>query len=248
MLFDNKVCMVTGAAQGLGEACVKKFLEQGAFVAALDLNESLLNEKYGNNDKVLCIKCDVTSEDEWKNAVATVMEKCGKIDVLVNNAARFIFKNLDEITLDEFNAVVAVNLNGVFLGTKYVSAVMKEGAAIVNINSIASERSGMWDGFQAAYSASKAAVKGMTQYSAAYLAPRGIRVNQIIPGGINSPAYQATMAANPAYKEALLKCIPLAPYVSEPEDLAEGVLFLASDKARTTTGASLRIDCGIMTM
>ena len=99
MKFQDKVVIITGAAQGIGEACAKLFLKEGANVVVLDIKEDLLKTVYGNNEHALPLKCDVTSEEDWKNVVDKTMAKWGKIDVLVNNAALFIFKNLDEISL-----------------------------------------------------------------------------------------------------------------------------------------------------
>ena len=249
MEFENKVVIVTGAAQGVGKACVEKFLADGACVTALDINEEVLATAFEPCDSLLICKCDVGSEEDWSNTVAKTLEKFGRIDILVNNAAIFVMKGLDETSLDDFNLAMRVNMNGPYIGTKAVLEELKKNKGnIVNINSIGGLRSGpACDASMASYGATKGALRGFTRYAAFTLAPFGIRVNAIHPGTIRTPPLIANCKANPDFKNMLESLAPLAPHGADPEDIADAVMFLASNRARCITGAELVVDCGTMT-
>ncbi len=249
MEFENKVAIVTGAAQGVGKACVEKFLAEGACVTALDINEKALESAYEACDRLLTCKCDVGSEEDWANAVAKTVEKFGRVDILVNNAAIFIMKGLEDTSLADFNLAMRVNMNGAYIGTRAVLDEMKKhGGAIVNINSIGGLRSGaMCDADMASYGASKGALRGFTRYTAFTLAPHGIRVNAVHPGSIRTPPLIANCEANPEFKAMIEQHAPLPPHGADPADIADAVAFLAGDHARCITGAELVVDCGTMT-
>ncbi len=249
MEFENKVAIVTGAAQGVGKACVEAFLSQGACVTALDINEKALVSAYEPCDRLLTCKCDVGSEEDWANAVAATIEKFGRIDILVNNAAIFIMKGLEETSLADFNLAMRVNMDGAYIGTKAVLDEMKKhGGAIVNINSIGGLRSGpACDADMASYGASKGALRGFNRYAAYTLAPHGIRVNAVHPGTIRTPPLIENCKNNPDFKAMIEGLAPLDPHGAYPEDIADAVLFLAGDHARCITGAELVVDCGTMT-
>lgn len=249
MEFENKVAIVTGGAQGLGKAIVKKFLGEGACVTALDINEEVLANAYEPCDNLLTCVCDVTKPEDWDVAVAKTLEKFGHIDILVNNAALSILKDFDETSLDEFNLTMQVNINGPYIGTRAVLDEMKKhGGAIVHINSIGGLRSGSaCDADMVGYSASKGALRAFNRYSAYKFAQYGIRVNAVHPGTIRTPPLIENCKRNPDFKALIEGLAPLAPHGAEPEDVADAVLFLASDRARCITGAELVVDCGTMT-
>ncbi len=248
MDFENKVVIVTGAAQGVGKAITDKFATEGAKVIALDINGDQVKSVYEGVDSVLAMKCDVTSEEDWAAVASTCIEKFGRIDVLVNNAAIFVYKGLEEISVREFDRVMKVNVDGALIGIRAVVDHMKDnGGAIVNINSVACLRSGSADAGQVAYGASKNALRGLSRFTAFNLAKYGIRVNSVFPGAIRTPAYEEYLRMNPAFVEAAKNNSVLPPHAADPEDIADAVLFLASEKARCITGGELVVDCGVMT-
>ncbi|MCM1533498.1 MAG: glucose 1-dehydrogenase [Corallococcus sp.] len=250
MRLENKVAIVTGAAQGLGEAVVKRFVEEGARVVATDINEEKLKKAmsaYG--DKVMPVGQDVSKEEDWKNVVAVSVKKFGKLNIIVNNAAIMSMKNVLDVGADQFVNVFKVNCLSVMLSAKYAAAEMEKagGGSIVNIDSIGGLTSGDADGGDAAYSASKGATRALTKHIAFQLAPKGIRCNTIHPGGIMTEMLKTVYNATPALWDRAAEMSPLAPHTSDPSDIANGVLYLASDEARTVTGTELVIDCGYMT-
>lgn len=246
--LENKVAIVTGAAQGTGLATVKLFLAEGAKVVATDIQGEKVEEsiKAIGSDDVIALKHDVSSEEDWKNVVAKTMEKFGKLDVLVNNAGFSTGKNVEETTLDGWNKVIGVNATGCFLGIKYCSEVMgTEGhSSIVNIASVAGFVGGSRAGCDAAYHAAKGGERILTKHCAHALAYKKIRVNSIHPGGIFTEMARVSMERHPDVLDNIKVFAPLAPHFSEPEDIAYGILYLASDESRTVTGAELAIDNG----
>ena len=247
--LENKVAIITGAAQGVGLCAVKMFLDEGAKVVATDIQGEKLfaNIETLNNENVVAVQHDVTSEEAWKNVVDTAMEKFGKLDVLVNNAGFIIGKSVEEESLEEWNKVISVSATGAFLGIKTCSAVMgTEGhSSIVNISSGAGLVGGPRTGNDAAYNTAKGGERLLTKHSAHALAYKNIRVNSIHPGGIMTDMMKMIVSANPAALDACKTHAPLAPHYSEPEDIVYGIIYLASDESRTVTGAELAIDNGL---
>ena len=246
MRLDGKVAIITGAAQGLGKGIVDRFVEEGCKVVALDVQEEKLKEAFADNENVLAFKADVSSEEEWKNVVEKTVAAFGKIDILVNNAAIFLYKNVLVISAEEFMKSQSVNSLGAVLGIKYCAPEMEKvgGGSIVNVDSIGGLIGGKADGGDVAYSASKGAMRAFTKHTAIQLAPKKIRCNTVHPGAIMTPPLKAVYGANPEMLESMKESCPLPPHVSDPRDIANGILFLASDEARTITGAELVIDCG----
>lgn len=235
MKLQNQVALITGGARGMGEAEVRMFLEEGAKVAIADVLEEegrALAAELG--DDAMFVKLDVSKESEWRRAVAGVEDAFGPITVLVNNAGIFREIPLTEHPIEEWDAVIGVNLTGTFLGMKTVAPSMRKAGhgAIVNISSV--------HGFRGAamtygYTASKWGIRGITKSAAIELAADGIRVNTILPGFTWTPM---TVDQSPHVME-----IPLRRGAAA-EELARAVLFFASEDSSYATGAELLVDGG----
>ncbi|MGN7477322.1 glucose 1-dehydrogenase [Solibacillus silvestris] len=238
--LEGKVAIITGAAQGMGAAHAKAFVEQGAKVVLTDLNEEkgqAFAAELGEN--AIFVKQDVTSEQGWTDVIAKAEETFGPINVLVNNAGISMAKNMLEMSLDEYMKIVNINQVSVFLGMKTVAGSMMKagGGSIVNISSI----NGLVGG-AVGYTDTKFAVRGMTKAAALNLAPMGIRVNSVHPGVIATPMIMQEDAK--AQIEEFSKFIPLK-RVSQPEEVSQLVVYLASDESSYSTGAEFVVDGGI---
>ena len=248
--LDGKVVIITGAAGGMGLTMAQTFAEEGAKVVAADVQFELLQEKINeinaNGGDALALKLDVTSPDEWKTAIDDTVEKYGKVDVLVNNAAIQIGKSVKEATLEEWNKVLTINATSVFLGMQTVIPKMQENGkgSIINISSIGALVGGGPDGYDVAYSASKGAVRSMTKHAAKVLAKDNIRVNSVHPGVINTPMVESSLREHPELRETIEANFPLPPHLGDPKDLAYMVLFLASDESKFATGSEFVVDGG----
>ena len=238
--LSGKVAIITGAAQGMGAAHAKLFVEHGAKVILTDLNEEKGNAfaaELGEN--ALFVKQNVTSEEDWATVIAKAEEAFGPVNILVNNAGITMAKNMLDITVEEYRRIVDINQVSVFLGMKTVAASMMKagGGSIVNISSM----NGLVAG-AVGYTDTKFAVRGMTKAAAINLAPMGIRVNSVHPGVIATPmvVQQDTKAA----VEEFAKHIPLK-RVAQPEEVSNMVLFLASDESSYSTGSEFVIDGGL---
>jgi NAD(P)-dependent dehydrogenase (short-subunit alcohol dehydrogenase family) len=252
--MDGKTAIVTGAGQGLGLAVAELLATEGANVVGtghhLEKVEKAFDELKGKNPELRlhALQHDVTSQEDWKTVAKATKETFGGIDVLVNNAAIMAMKGILEVTPEEFLNVFKTNCLGVLLGIQAVAPYMQEagGGSIVNIDSIGGLTSGDADGGDSSYSASKGGTRALTKNAAFQLAPSRIRVNTIHPGGILTPMLKSVYDATPALWDRVKETSPLPPHVSDPVDIANGVLYLASDESRTVTGAELVIDCGYM--
>lgn len=249
--LKDKVAIVTGAAGGMGLATAKLFYEHGAKVIATDVQKELLEKEINalnaGNDVVALI-LDVSSEEGWKTLVKETIERFDKIDILVNNAGILIAKGILETNISDWDKVIAINATGVFFGTKTVIPYMQQngGGSIVNISSIAALIGGTnADAGGAAYSASKGAVRSFTKHIAQQFAKDSIRSNSIHPGAIFTPIM---VSAGIKDFETAKKVgnTPLPPHIGEPNDIAYGVLYLASDEAKFVTGIELVIDGGFV--
>jgi NAD(P)-dependent dehydrogenase (short-subunit alcohol dehydrogenase family) len=225
--------------------------KEGAKVVATDLDADTLQEAYKDaKGEISTMVLDVTDKDNWEKVVNATIDKYGKIDILVNNAGIHIAKNVLEAEIDDFNKVMEINTTGVFLGMKTVVPHMRKnkGGSIVNISSLAGLLGGpKSDGGGHAYSASKGAVRSMTKNVAQDFAAEGIRANTIHPGPIFTPIMEKTGMTLEDAQETYGKFVPLTPHVGSPEDIANGVLYLASDESRFITSQELVIDGGFAT-
>lgn len=241
----GKIAIITGAASGLGEAEARLFAREGATVVASDVQGDLLNslvarinESRGNAIGVIH---DVTDRTHWEHVIRLTLEKYQKIDILVNNAG---IGGPGGFLNDKWKKVIEVNLFGTALGMDSVTPEMKKagGGSIINISSIAGISS---RGGYTPYTASKGAVRAISKNAARKFAKDKIRVNTIYPGYIVTPMLVPQLESEERRK-ALLADIPMG-RLGLPEDIANAVLFLASDEASYITGAELIIDGGIMT-
>jgi NAD(P)-dependent dehydrogenase (short-subunit alcohol dehydrogenase family) len=188
------------------------------------------------------VHLDVTSEDDWRSAVDTAVTRYGKLNVLVNNAGILIRKSIEETTEEDWDRIMAINAKGVFLGTKHAIPAMRQadGGSIVNISSTAG-LVGSLNG-SPSYTATKGAVRLLTKSTAVQYARENIRCNSVHPGPIDTPMIQDTLN-DPALMEERMRRLPLK-RVGTTEDIAYGVLYLASDESSFVTGAELVIDGG----
>lgn len=235
--LDGRVALITGAAspRGQGAAEARLFVAAGAAVVFADVSDEEGQTTAASiGDHAAYHHLDVTSEAGWEETVAWTLERHGRLDVLVNNAGIWFGKGLDETTLDDYRRVVEINQVGAFLGLRAVVPVMKAAGAgsIVNISSLAGLRG---TNMPLAYAATKWAVRGMSRAAAAELAPHGIRVNAVFPGYVDTGMIDAG-------HEEIAQRVPLGRRLASPEEIAETVLFLASDAARYVTGAELVVD------
>lgn len=243
MRLKDKVAIITGAANGMGAAEAKLFVKEGAKVVATDLDEKnlavLAEEIKTTGGEVLTVKQDVTSEAEWQALISKTIDTYGKLDILVNNAGIAINKNFSNMEMTEWNKVMDVNLNGCVLGMKYcIPEMQKNGSgSVVNISSIGG-LVGMAG--SSPYTAAKGALRALTKSAAVEYGKDKVRVNSVHPGIIKTPMVADTMEAAMPFYETYTQL----PYMGEPDDVAYGVLYLASDEARFMTGSELVIDGG----
>ncbi len=241
--LSGKVAIITGAALGMGAAEAKLFAEEGAKVVATDIKDDVLqeviNEIKASGGEAIGLKHNVVSEEEWKNVIQTAVDMYGKVDILVNNAGIASPKTMTQMEMAEWNKVMDINLNGCVLGMKYVIPEMQKagGGSLINISSIGGIV-GMAG--SSPYTAAKGALRSLSKSAAVEYGKDKIRVNSVHPGIIETP-----MTAD-SFKDALpfYKTFTQLPYFGQPEDVAYGVLFLASDESRFMTGAELVIDGG----
>ena len=248
----GKVAIVTGAGQGLGLEVARLFAEEGAKVVGTGRHVEKVEKGFTAiladhpEYEMVAMQHEITHRDEWKRVVTATVERFGKVDILVNNAAVTSGKTLADIDEDSFLNVLSINIMGELLGVQTVAPVMERNGSgsIVNVSSIAAITSGDADGWDPAYSASKGGSHALSRHCAFQLAGKSIRVNSILPGPIETPMLRASLDADPAIAARVKENNPLPPHISTTADIAQGVLFLASDESRTMTGAEIVIDCG----
>lgn len=237
---DGKVCIITGAASGMGKEDALLFAAEGAKVVLTDLNEEAgkaLAAEIGEN--ALFIRQDISSEADWQNVIKETLNVFGRLDVLVNNAGILIPGSIEDTTLELWQKINRVNADGYFLGCKYAVKAMKEtgGGSIINMSSVAA-LAGM--PHFCAYSASKGAVTALTRAVAVHCRERGyrIRCNSVHPDGVDTPMTQP-FTGGPQSEE--IKNDPKS-RMCDPKEIASLVLFLASDESRFVNGSELKID------
>ena len=242
----GKVALISGGARGIGAATARLFAQEGARVVVGDVldpeGRALEAELTGRGGQAAFVPLDVTREPDWERAVAAAMSRFGKLDVLVNNAGIGGAGRVEDTTLEEWHRVMEVNATGVFLGTKAAIPALRRtgGGAIVNISS----QLGLvgMDDSSPQYQASKGAVRLLTKHTALQYAKEGIRANSVHPGPIVTPMTERRRA-DPTIRARMVSRIPLGRY-GEAEEIAYGVLYLASDESRFVTGSELVIDGG----
>ena len=249
--LDGKVALISGGARGQGAAEARLFAQEGAKVVLGDILdeqgqqvEAEINELGGD---ALYIHLDVTSEADWQSAVQAAVDRYGKLDILVNNAAIVIQKAaIEDRTADEWDRIFEVNAKGVFLGTKHSIPEMRNagGGSIVNISSVAGIGQSMHQ--EPAYAASKGAVRIFSKVTASQHAADGIRCNSVHPGPIDTDMLHSSMGS-PEGLENRLTRVPLR-RMGTADEIAKGVLYLASDDSSYVTGSELVIDGGAISM
>lgn len=241
--MKKKTAMITGAAGGLGQAVVKKFVHQEFMVFVNDTNQKqldVLTETYGI-DCVYPLCFDVTDEAAWKQAATTIQEKTEQLDVLFNNAGIFKMDTIEETTVELWEKTMAVNTLSMFLGIKEMLPLLGEGSSVINTASIASF---LGSKNRIAYAASKGAVAALTKAAAIELAPRGIRVNSVHPAYIKTQMAEHAAKATERTMEEMGQRIPLHNRISTADEVADAVVFLATEGSRFMTGSEMVVDGG----
>jgi 3alpha(or 20beta)-hydroxysteroid dehydrogenase len=243
--LSGKVALVTGAARGLGSAAVRLLAERGASVVACDVRstegEQLAADLLSSGHRARFLMLDVTSEDDWRSVERAVTQEFGGLHVLVNNAGMILRQGIAEATLSDWHRVMDVNVTGAFLGTRQFAPLMRDsgGGSIVNVSSTA----GLIAHHDVAYTASKWAVRGLTKATALDLVRWNIRVNSVHPATIATPL---TDAAPDGHLAANRGAIPMGREATAAE-VAEAIVFLASDAASFMTGSEIVVDGGLST-
>lgn len=250
--LENKVAIITGGSGGIGQATAARFLEEGASVVLVDVDQAGLDaaaKALGGGERVLTVQADVSNEDDVERYVKATVDRFGRIDVFFNNAGiEGDVAPLEQQDIAMFDKVIAINVRGAYLGLKHVLPHMyKAGAgSVINTSSVAGLRgtAGVLP-----YVTSKHALTGMTKVAAIEAAAHNVRVNSVHPSPVNTRMMRSLEAGfDPddaeAAKAAMEKAIPLGRY-GESEDIANLVLFLASDESAFITGAQYRIDGGM---
>jgi NAD(P)-dependent dehydrogenase (short-subunit alcohol dehydrogenase family) len=240
MRFTDKVAIVTGGTSGIGLATAMRLAQEGANVvlAARDadgLAEAERRLRASGAPAVLCSQCDVSDENQVRQTVDSTIARFGRLDVVVNNAGIMVFKPIEEQTGQDWQQVLAVDLMGSFYFIKHAFRAMTHGGAIVNVSSIHAVQT---EPLIAPYAAAKTALLSLTRSAALEGKPRGIRVNAVLPGAIDTPM----LWDNPNIRTGVEKID--TGDVGKPEDVAAAIAFLASPEAAFVQGSWLRVDGG----
>ncbi|GJG85987.1 3-oxoacyl-ACP reductase [Gemmatimonadetes bacterium T265] len=238
--FESKTVVVTGAASGIGLATAKRFGSEGARVVIADRDAEHAGAaadavKAAGAPDAWGAACDVSDEDAVVACVAETLRRFDSLDVVVNNAGLMTFTAIADLTADDWRRVLGVDLLGTFFFVKQAFLHMKPGGAVVNVSSIHAVET---EPMAAPYAAAKAAVVSLTRSAAIEGKPRGIRVNAVLPGAVDTPM----LWDNPNVKSGVEKVDPSM--VGTPDDLAAAIAFLASDEARFVQGTTLVVDGG----
>ena len=245
MSFENVKVVVTGGAKGIGGACVKAFMEGGAKVCILDIDQAGQEFADTLGDNTFFIHCDVSKEDEVKTAFKKIEKKLGAVEILVNNAGIQRYSTVTETSEEEWDLVMNVNLKSAFLCSKYAIPMMvnnKKGCVI----NVASVQSFISQKNVAPYTTSKTALLGLTRSIAVDYAPN-IRSVAVCPGTVDTPMLRNSIQESPNPDEVLEECneMHLVKRICSSEEVGELITYLASDKAGFITGQAIRIDGGL---
>jgi cyclopentanol dehydrogenase len=244
--LDGKVALITGAARGQGQAEARLFAREGAKVLLGDVVDDegaqVAREIAAAGGEARYVHLDVSRRADWEAAVALAESLWGRLDVLVNNAGVAAREGIDETTDELWDRVISINQTGTFLGMRTAVPALRRagGGSIVNISSVLAT---MGSGNSVAYTASKGAITAMTRTVSVELATENIRVNAVHPGAIETPMVQQLLGDDREMRREMIARHPIG-RVGEPDEVATGVLFLASDEASFVTGATLVIDGG----
>lgn len=247
MRLENKIAIITGVGGDIGKAIALRFLEEGAKVIVSDIDseagESTIQALLENGGEAEFIQMDITNPTDVEALMKKVKEKYGRIDILCNNAGvNSDEKKIPDVTIEEWQHVVDVNLTGVFLGMKYAIPYMTSGSSIVNVASIAGIKG---QKLVAAYSASKSSVIALTKTAATEFGRQNIRVNAVAPGIIDTKMVDSWRALE---KWEVLSTANALRRIGQPKELANAILFLASDEASYITGETIVIDGGTLNL
>jgi NAD(P)-dependent dehydrogenase (short-subunit alcohol dehydrogenase family) len=247
MRLKDKVSIITGGSQGIGEVIAKVFGEQGSKVVVADVNEEagnkVVDQLINENIDAIFVETDVSNEEQVKHLIQMTVDKYGYLDTLINNAAINTRKSAMDTPLDEWQNIINVNLTGTFLCSKYaVPEIAKRGGgAIVNVAS--------WHAYKtitrlAAYAASKGGMTALTRQMALDCGPMNIRVNAVCPSTVDTPMLQQTFSSLPNPEDAYKQALEFQPLgrIGTSEDIANACLYLASDESTYVSGHSLMVD------
>lgn len=240
--MTEKIVMITGAAGGIGSVTSQKFIEENiTHIIITDLNEEGLNalyEKTKDKTNVIPIVQDVTKESDWDKVVSIVEQEFGKLDILINNAGGSNRQTIENTTLDEWNRIISLNQTSTFLGMKKCLPLLKKSgqASIVNVSSVA----GLTGYFSAPYTAAKWAVRGLTKTAAMEFSKWNIRVNSVHPGYVLTPLTENVLDVVENFNK-----INALERIGKPEEVANAIVYLASEESSYMTGSEIVIDGGL---
>jgi NAD(P)-dependent dehydrogenase (short-subunit alcohol dehydrogenase family) len=243
--LEGRVALVTGAASGIGKAIVMRLAAEGSAVCVTDVNDeqghAVVTSIIDAGGRASFAHLDVTSESDWADAVASVVDEFGGLDILVNNAGMGDLGTIEETSLEDWARTIGIDQTGVFLGMKTAAAALADSghASVINISSIFGTSGGF--GTSPAYHAAKGAVRTLTKNTALHWAERGIRVNSVHPGFIDTPILEPTKGTE--FEKTMISLTPMG-RLGRPEEIAAGVAYLASDDASFVTGLELYVDGG----